>query len=812
MSDLRFALRQALARPLFTALIVGVLALGIGATTAIFSLADIVLFRELPVPQPEQVVRVFRTDEVGTPNNNLNFPAYADLRDNARSFSDIAAYADWTPFNLAAPGQEPARVAGAVVSGGFFEVFDVAPLLGRTLLPSDDLERGAHPVVVLSEQAWRARFGADPGVVGAEIRINTHPFTVVGVMPRGFGGPGAAGSVDAWVTIAMLEQAMPFYPWEYLSNRDVGFLDAVARLAPGVSLAQAQAEVDAIMAGVTEQTGRNPDEMRHRLMPASYAAIDAYGIQGSRRNALLLLGVTLTLLLIAMTNTASLLLVRTEERARELALRLGIGASRTRVLRMLVVEALAYALAGTALGLLLAWFVMSAALPSLQAMLGAGPDDASSLVHARVLAFAAALAVLTAVVGVLSPALRVLRLDLNGSLKQGGAHAPARAALARNAMVVGQVVLSVGLLAVSLLLVRSFWHTAVVDPGFDPRGTLVASVDLLRQGYSPDEALLTQQALVASLERHPAVEAATFARTVPVQSGGMMSSFERPGLPPADGRYADVDLVSPSFFDAMRIPLLQGRALNDADVDGAPHAMVVNRAFADRGFPGEDALGQRLQLLDAEWEVVGVVATTKLRNLREDPRPSVYVSLAQYRDQQSSIIVRGRGEDPWALLPVLREAVHALDPALPVFRARTLAQHVGNSFREARVMAWLLSAFAALAVALSAAGLYGLLSWQVRTRTREIGIRLAIGARAAVIRRQFIRRGLVLTALGIPLGLLAAAWVGRALDALLYGVAPHDPATLAAVAGGFLVLALAASWAPARRSSRVDPMEALRDE
>ena len=566
------------------------------------------------------------------------------------------------------------------------------------------------------------------------------------------------------------------------------------------------------MAGVTEQTGRNPDEMRHKLIPASDAAIDAYGVQGSRRNAMLLLGVTLTLLLIAMTNTASLLLVRTEERVRELALRLGIGATRGRLLRMLVVEALAYALAGAALGLALAWFVMSAALPALQAMLGAGPSEAELLVHGRVLAFAAGLAVLTALVAVLSPALRVLRLDLSGSLKQGGVHAPARAAFARNVMVVGQVVLSVGLLALSLLLVRSFWHTAVIDPGFDPRGTLIATVDLLRQGYTPEQALQAQQTLVERLEQHPSVVSAAFARTVPVQGGGMMANFQRPGHAPADGRYTDVDLVSPGFFETMRIPLLQGRVLSGDDVDGAPRAMVVNRAFAERFFVGEDPLGQRLELLGGEWEVVGVVATTKLRNLREDPRPSVYVSLAQYGDQQSPIVVRGRGDDPWALLPVLREAVHALDPALPVFRARTLSEHVGNSYREAQVMAWLLSAFAALAIALSAAGLYGLLSWQVRTRTREIGIRLAIGASAASVRWQFIGRGLALTAIGIPLGLLAAAWFARLIEALLYGVAPHDPTTLVAVAVGFLVLALAATWVPARRSSRIDPMAALRDE
>lgn len=811
MNDLLYLWRQALAKPLFSILIVGVLASGIGATSAIFSLTDALLFRPLPVAEPERVVRIFRVDESGKPNNNMNFPAYADLRDHASSFSHIAAYTDNAPFNLAIGNGEPVRAAGAVVTGEYFNLFGVAPLLGRHLLPSDDLERAAHPVAVLSEQAWRSRFNADPGVIGREIRINTHPFTVVGVMPRTFGGPAMPGGVDVWVPMAMLEQAAPFESWSFLESRGTSWHDAVARLAPGVSLTAARAEVDAIVAGVVEQTGRDPAQMRLGLLPAGAAAVDAYGFNGTRRNALLLLGVTATLLLIAMANAASLMLVRTDERAREIALRVGIGATRPRIVRMLLVEALCYAFAGTALGLLLGWIVMAAALPSLSAMLGGGLAEPSLLVHGRVIWFAGATAVVAALFAVLSPALRTMRIDLNSALKQGASRDAKRGARMRNMMVVGQVMLSVGLLTVALLLVRSFWHTAVVDPGFDPRNTLVASVDLLRQGYTNDQALQLQRTLVERLEAHPEVRSAALARIVPVQSGGMRTSFLRVGVDEESLCCTDFNVVTPGYFDTMRIPLLQGRALETGDRADAPPVIVVNRAFVDRYMPGEDALGQRLSLLGGERTIVGVVADSKLRSLREEPLPSAWVSHAQRPEPQAEIIVRGHG-DPWALLPVLRAALNELDPALPVFRTRTLVDHVGQSYREATVMAWLLGAFAALAVVLSAAGLYGLLSWQVRTRTREIGIRLAIGASAASVRRHFLRRGIVLAALGIPLGLFAAAWVGRALDALLYGVAPHDPVTLIAVAIGFLLLAVLATWAPARRSSHVDPMEALRDE
>jgi putative ABC transport system permease protein len=593
----------------------------------------------------------------------------------------------------------------------------------------------------------------------------------------------------------------------------VSWLDGVARLAPGVSLAQAQAEVDAIAANVVEAEGLDLENMRLGLVPATAAAVDPYSFEGTRRNAFLLLGVTATLLLLAMTNTASLLLVRTDERARELALRLGIGASRGTVLRMLLAEALAYALTGAALGFALAYAVLSITLEPLTGMLGGAPTEPALLLHWRVLVFGGGLAVLTAVLAAISPAMRVMRLDINTSLKQGGSRGDRAGSRTRSTFVVGQVMLSVGLLTVALLLVRSFWHTAVIDPGFDPRQSLVASVDLLRQGYSDEQAVQAQESIVERLRAHPAVDSAAFAAIVPVQSGGIRSTFQRPGIEQDDSSATDINFVSPDYFTTMRIPLLRGRALSADDREGAPKALVINRTLAQRWFPGEDPIGQHLEFRrDELWEVVGIVGDSKLRNLREEPLPAAYMPLAQRPYAQANLVVRGRAADPWLLLPVLREAVHAVEPALPLFRTRTLDQHVDNSYSEATVMAWLLSAFAALAVALSAAGLYGLLSWQVRTRTREIGIRLAIGATADAVRRQFLSRGMTLTAVGVALGLGVAVWAGQFLEALLYGLSVHDPVTLAAVTVGFLLIALLATWAPAARSARIDPMQALREE
>lgn len=812
MTDLRFAWRQALTRPLFSALVIGVLALGIGATTAIFSLTDAVLFRPLPIAEPDRVVRIFRVDETGRPDNNLSFPHVADLRDNASSFSHIAAYMDWGVFNIARAGHEPQRVPGAIVTGDYFNLLGVQPILGRHLLPSDDIDRGAHPVTVLSERLWRTHFGADPGIVGAEVMINTHPYTVVGVMPERFGGANAQPSIDAWVPMSMMEKTAIYVSWNDMTNRGAAWLDGIARLAPGVTLAQAQAEIDAVAAAVVEAEGLEPENMRLGLFPATEAAVDPYSTEGARRNAWLLLGVTGALLLLAMTNSASLLLVRTEERARELALRLGIGASRGVLLRMLLVEALAYALVGAAIGVALAFSILSVSLESLSAMIPGAPEEPALLLDWRVIAFAIGLAVVTAIAASLSPALRVTRLDVNASLKAGGARGDRAGSRIRSALVVAQVVLSVGLLTVALLLVRSFWNTSVVDPGFDPSGTLMVGMDLVRQGYTREEAARTQDAILERVRTSPLVENAAFARIVPVQNSGMYSSFSRPGMDQDPQMGTNVNLVSPTFFDTLRIPMLRGRIFSDAEIAVAERVVVINRHLAERWFPGEDALGQQLDMIGGPLTIVGITADTKVRSLREGGTPIAYVPTVLRPDPQGTLLVRAHGGDPWSVLPVVREAVQGIDPGLPLYRIQPVTDHIGRSYREATVMAWLLGAFAALAVTLSAAGLYGLLSWQVRARTREIGIRMSIGATASAVRNQFLKRGLILTVLGVPVGLLVAAWIARGLDELLFGISATDPATLVGVAVGFITVAMAATWGPARRSARIDPMQALREE
>jgi predicted permease len=452
---------------------------------------------------------------------------------------------------------------------------------------------------------------------------------------------------------------------------------------------------------------------------------------------------------------------------------------------------------------------MSAALPALRGVLGAGPGDPLLLLHGRVLAFALSLTLLTAVIAVLSPALRVTRIDPGTGLKRGAA---VRSGKVRSGLAVAQVALATGLLAVALLMVRSFWNTASVEPGFDPRATLVAAIDPLHAGHSAEASARLQQALLERLQAHPQVESAAFAAIVPMQGWSMVSTFARVGMDAEAGGNAEFNIVSPDYFELLRMPLLQGRALGAEDRAGMPGAVVVNRAFADRHLAGENPLGQRIEMSQTQWEVIGVVADSKLGNLREETVPAVWLPLAQRPHAMASVLVRGHGADPWQLLPVLREAVGELDPNMPLLRPRSMVQQIGESYTQARVLARLLLVFAGLAVLLSAAGLYGLLRWQVRSRMREIGIRVALGADTTSIGMRFMRRAIVLAAIGIPLGLGGAMLAGRFLDGLLFRVSPHDPLTLLAVGGGFLALVVLATMGPARSASRMDPLAALRHD
>lgn len=806
--EIRQVLRQVGSRPLYASLLVGVLALGIGPTTALYSLVDAVLFRPLPVPQPETLVRLFRVDERGRPAGNLSFPLFEDIQNRIESFESVAAFS-LGPFNVVVGSAPAARVMGAATTGDYFNVYSVPPLHGRLLLPDDDQVRGGHPVAVVSEGFWRNHMGGDPSAVGTIVRINNHPLEVVGVMPARF--TTVVGGVEVWTPMAMMEQTI-FQPWDVRSNRGRSWHDAVARLRPGASMDAAQAELDSLVASVVAETGGNPQFMRFGVFSASRAAIDPYGSRDTRRNAVLLLGLTVALMVIAVMNAASLTLMRAEERSREFALRMGLGAPRARVLKMLTAEASIYAAVSVSVGLFLAWATIRLGAPWLRDVLGWRTIDPMVLLHWRVIGFAVGVALVALLVAVAIPAIRVSSIDLHTAFKNGSPHERGGRAHVRTGSVVAQIALSVALLAVALLMVQSLWNTAAVEPGFDADGVVVADIDLMRQGYETEEAARFRDAVIARLDEHPSVERAAFTTNLPLGPNSMSSSFTVVGSDDGEFRNTRLNGASDGYFDVIRAPLLTGRLFTHRGAEDGPLEVVVSRAFAQSVFGDGDSVGRRLDMLMTEVEIVGVVGDIRLGSLRQPAEPVVWLPLSRSGYGQPHLVVRARSGDPWSVLPVIHDVVGSLDRAVPLFNTRTLIEHVGASYRDARALAYLLTAFAVLAVALAAAGLFGLLSWQVRTRTREIGIRVSLGATAARVRGHYLARAVLLTAIAVPAGLVAAVWTARAMERWLFGVTPLEATTYLTVAAGACALAAVAAWLPASRAAGVAPAVALRDE
>jgi putative ABC transport system permease protein len=820
-SDLKSALRQFAQRPSLNALIIGILALAIGANAAMFTLADAALFRGLAVPEPDRLVRVFVTDEQASPDiNNMSFLQREDLAAGVRSFEGVAAYSDWTTVNAAVEGGVPERMAGGLATGNFWQVLGLSPALGRFFTPEEDQVLGGHPVVVISHHFWRTRFDAAPDVLGRSISINRQPYTIIGVAPAGFGGPSAQSFVHLWMPMRMGMQVAPgMVRADTFTSRGFSWLDLVARLAPGVTLEQARAEVDAYSARLAAETAKRGSSQGagdwHRLLPAEQASIDPYGTDGLRRNAWLLMAVVGILLALACANVAGLLAVRGEERQHELAVRLGLGASRVRVARQLSIECAVLALAGLLGGLvvarLLLLYVGAEAPPGVVLPV----DPAAAVIEPRVLLVTMACAVIVVLVAGLAPAWRAAQVEVATTLKGSGtATTGGRAQQAwRGAMVATQVGLSTALLVVAGLLLRAFHATATVDPGFDTRGAITLSVDLARHGVPNERWGQELDRLAASVAALPGVERVAWANNVPVRNGGMRSSIEldTPNAPGEDNWHANVVVTRGDFLGTLGLTLLQGRMLRDTEPQPA---VIVNRAMAEKFWPGQDAVGQRIKNLATDKggvTVVGVVADSKLRTMREAAEPILYVPFDLFSVGTMGLLARVSG-DPVAMLVPAQRAIQALEPELTVIRPQTLDERLAASYAEARLFAFLTAGFAGLALVLSAAGLYGLLAHALRARTRELGIRMALGATRERIAALVLGQTFTLVMSGLVVGLAGALLLARLVEEMLFGVPARDPLTFAMVALVVGVVGLLASWLPTRRATSIQPAIALRNE
>jgi predicted permease len=805
--DIRYGWRQLLKHPGFTAIAILSMALGIGANTAIFSLVNTVLLRPLPVREPSQLIAVDGQLRNGTDFTLQSYLNYKDYRDRNTVFSGLFAYR-FVVASLSHNGVNE-RAWGFDVSGNYFDVLGVKPALGRGFLAEEDLTQGSHPVVVISHACWQKRFAGDPFIIGQKILLNTHTFTIVGVTAAGFVGTEVAYAPEFWVPLMMAKQIEPGSTW--LDARDSDNLFVIGRLKPGVTVEQAKAQLD----GITGQMAKeHPKENAGRsvlLMPPGLFIPDIRNSIFAFSGLLAVVGALI--LLLACVNLANLLLARATERRKEIGIRLAVGASRARLVRQLLTESVMLSVAGGAFGLLLATWT-NHAVGSIKL-----PTDIALLfdlrIDWRVLAFTLALSILTGMVFSLIPALQSSKPELVPALKGENSMAGFRRSRLRNGLVIAQVALSLVLLISAGLIVRSLQAAQRMRPGFNPQNAVALSIDVGLQGYDDAKGRVFYERMMERAKAIPGVRSVAATDVLPLSLDYSSNSIYIEGQrvrSKSDLPLAIPYSVSPKFFETMGMRL-RGRDFLPNENKKESRVALVNETFARRFLPGQDPIGKRYNHSgpnDPFWEIIGVVPDGKYNTLGEEPKAVVYRPL-RYFDSQFTLVARTEG-DPRTVLAALRRVVQELDPTLPIYDAKTLTEHMNIPLFPAKMAAGVLASFGLLALLLAAVGIYGVMSYVVAGRTREIGLRMALGARSADVRRLILRQGMLLAAIGAIIGLTIGFGGTRLLKTLLYGVSAADPMTFVAVTLLLGSVTFLACWLPAHRATRVDPMIALRTQ
>jgi predicted permease len=836
LQDLRYGLRILSKSPGFTAVAVLTLALGIGANTAIFSIVNSVLLRPLPFPQPDRLVYLNEKDMRGDIKAgvivNTSYPDFFDWRSQNHVFEGMAAFRH-TGYTLIGAG-EPLQIDAEIVTADFFGVLGVPPSLGRGFRAEEEKGRFA----VLSHELWQSKYSSDPDIAGKSITLEGKPYTVVGVASAGFRFPMESPAPQLWTTLGKDAQADAGDP-PAAAQRGQHMLDVIGRLKPGISLKQAQAEMNIIAEGLARQYP-NDNGMRY----ATAVMPEMEHLVGDTRPALLmLLAAVACVLLIACANIANLMLARATKRNKEIAIRAALGAGRGRVIRQLLTESVLLAVAGGALGLTLSALGM-------RTLLRVSPEDVPRLAQVgldwHVLVFTLLIAVATGFVFGLAPALHLSKTNLAGSLQERTQDSARGQHRLRAGLVVAETAVGLILLVGAGLLIRSFYGLLHAYPGFDPHNVLTLKVDLPDSRYSEAQQISFYHDLLERIQGLPGVVSAGGIFPLPLTRSDINVSFSIEGrpVPKAEEPSAGLRAISPSYFQTLKIPLIQGRVFDARDNEKSPPVVIVNEEFARRYFPNEDPVGKRIRPNFSTHgealvrEIVGVVGGVKDRNLRAEFRPEYYVTYPQAMIADLTICVRTVG-DPTKLAgavqnsiasmnenlavasvramddyvaAAVRSSIASMDKELPVFNIRTMEDYVAASLGKSRFDTLLLTLFAALALVLTMVGIYGVMAYTVLQRTREIGIRIALGATRGDVLRMVLGKSLVITGLGLLLGIAGASALTRLLSSFLYQVRPVDPLTFIVVSVMLGAISLLASYIPAWRAARVDPMVALRYE
>jgi putative ABC transport system permease protein len=808
--DISYAARVLRKSPGFTVVALLAIALGVGANTAIFSVVNAVLLKPLNYRDPGQLVLIFHNYQKLGFQASVSAPGYAYYRDNAKSFSDVAAFSSWN-VNLTGEG-EPERLQGMTITSNVFQTLGATAAQGRTFNAEED-KPGNNHVVVLSDAFWRRRFGGVP-VVGKNITLNGEPYTVTGVMPPEFqlGREwGAQQTPDVWSPIAFTPQQL-----DLNSGLTSEYLVVLARLKPGVSVSQAQVEMDSIAADLRRQYMPGADASNWGLLLTPF---DEFVVGKIRTALYVLLGAVLFVLLIACANVANLMLARGAVRQKEIAVRAALGASRWRVVRQLLTESVLLSLVGGGLGLLLAMWGVDFLLKLNDNRI---PRATEIGLDRNVLLFTFGVSILTGVVFGLVPAFQTSNVNLHDTLKEGGrsGRGGVRRGV-RNALVIAEMAFAVILLVGAGLLIRSFVRLQQVDPGFQPRGVLAMQVSLPAAKYTdPARRAAFDHQVLEQLRTLAGVTGAATTTTLPMSGWNQSGSFGIEGRTVATNEsmpHGDRWMPSDDYFRTMGIRLIKGRYFDARDTVEAPGVVIVDEALAHKYWPDEDPLGKRISFeggaRNPRWrEIVGIVAHVRNEGLEGESRGQYYVPYAQRSNNTDLFIVVRTDGDPSSLAPSVRGAVATVDRDLPVYRVTTMERMVADSMSQRRFSMFLFGVFAALALALAVVGLYGVMSYAVAQRTHEIGLRMALGAQARDVLRMVVGQGMWLVAVGLGLGLLGALVLTRLMSSLLYGVSAADPLTYVGIALLLGAVALLASYVPARRATKVDPMVALRYE